>query len=147
MIKKILFLSMLILTSPLKADEIKNCLTEVELLEQKLKECKISYAKNASTADMNNATYASTDCAIRVAHQIFENYYSKTKDESKETLNQLVKAIYKHAHHLQQSSDFAQLNYTGTMYNLMAISTADVMIKDVVKSYIDEIKMECKDKF
>ena len=147
MIKKILFLSMLILAVPVRADEIKNCLNQIETLEKKLKNCKVSYPDNASTADMNNATYNSTECAIEVAHQIFENYYSKTKEESKDILNQLVKSVYTYSHHLQQSSDFARSNYTGTMYNTMALSTADVMIKGIVQSYIDEIKIECKDRF
>ncbi len=143
--KKVFFLCFLLAFQPAYGVDKKACLTDINQLEAELKNCTVSYDDNASTADMNNATYDATDCAIRVMDKVFEKYYSNTLNESKALFNQLVKSVYAYAHHLQQSSDYARVHYLGTMYNTMAISTADKVINDFVQSYLDEIKAQCKD--
>lgn len=38
----------------------------IDKLEQELNNCKVDYGDNASTADMNNATYDAIDCVVGV---------------------------------------------------------------------------------
>ena len=96
----------------------------IDKLERELNNCKVDYGDNASTADMNNATYDAIDCVVGVAHKIFDTYYSSTAKESKERFDKLVTAIYDHSHHLVHESDFAKNVYTGTMYITSAIGCA-----------------------
>ncbi|MBO7244275.1 MAG: hypothetical protein J6V53_03225 [Alphaproteobacteria bacterium] len=126
--------------------QAQECQKDILLLEKKLADCSINYEENASTAEMNNATYKAADCVISVAHQLFEKFYSSTADESKELFNGMVQKIYEHAHHLKRGSDYASKYYTGTMYYTIAIGTAEEMIQTLVKSYLDEVKSECADR-
>lgn len=43
----------------------------IDKLEQELNNCKVDYGDNASTADMNNATYDAIDCVEGVAHNSY----------------------------------------------------------------------------
>jgi len=119
----------------------------IDKLEQELNNCKVDYGDNASTADMNNATYDddAIDCVVGVAHKIFDTYYSSTAKESKERFDKLVTAIYDHSHHLVHESDFTKNVYTGTMYITSAIGYAHSMIREIVKKYIKEVRFECAD--
>lgn len=87
----------------------------IDKLEQELNNCKVDYGDNASTADMNNATYDddAIDCVVGVAHKIFDTYYSSTAKESKERFDKLVTAIYDHSHHLVHESDFTKMYIQG----------------------------------
>ena len=60
-----------------------SCQSHLENLENRLEKCTISYSENASTADMNKATYDAADCAIQIANELFDTYYMTTKEESK----------------------------------------------------------------
>ncbi len=117
----------------------------IDKLEQELNDCKITYGETPSTADMNNAAYNAVKCIVGVAHKIFDRYYATTAQESKDRFDKLVTAVYDHSHHLVHDSDFARETYTGTMYNTIAIGKAYVIMKEIVKDYIKEIRDECDD--
>ena len=118
---------------------------EIDNLEQRVKNCKIDYSKDMSTAGMNNATYRATDCMIDIAHEIFKKYYTKNEKETTETFDNLIKLIYDNSHNIMQGSDMAEYVRRGTMYNTMAISKAHDMINNIVIDYIKEIRFECED--
>ena len=123
-----------------------SCQNHLENLENRLEKCTISYSENASTSDMNKATYDAADCAIQIANELFDTYYMSTKEESKAFFNQLVAKIYEHAHHLKEKSDYAKRYYTGTLYNQIAIGHAEDLIQKLVKSYLKELQFECEDR-
>ena len=122
-----------------------NCEDHLLHLEKELESCEISYQDNASTADMNEASYKAGDCAIQVGNQIFETYYTSTKDESKDLFNKHIQIIYDFSHHLYQGSDFSKKFNNGTMYNTMAITESYFAIKELVKKYLKELKNQCED--
>lgn len=122
----------------------QNCINEVNNFEKKFKACVVDYSNDSSTAGMNNAVYNKTDCQVLVLNEIFDKYYSTTAQESKEQFDSFLKQIYSYAHHLKQQSDYAKKYHTGTMYNSMAISHADEMVKQIVESYLKEIRFECE---
>ena len=125
------------------------CLTEdvekIKVFEQQLADCRVKYSDNISTADMNNVTYESADCAVAVAYEIFERFYVQNNKQSTEIFDALVTLIYQYAHNLKQGSDAAKEMYSGTMYNTEAIIYAESIVHNIVLNYLKEIKMECAD--
>ena len=120
-----------------------NCEDYLAHLEKELESCEISYQENASTADMNEASYKAGDCAIKVGNQIFETYYMTTAEDSKKLFDSHIRQIYAFSHHLYQGSDFSQKFNNGTMYNTMAITESYFAIKELVKKYLKEMKNQC----
>lgn len=142
--KKVLFLSLLVFSTQSFALD-QTCISHIENLEKKLENCTVEYQDNATTSEMNNAVYASADCAQKVAHELFDVYYASTSAQSKELYDALVQQIYMHAHHLNQDSDYAKKYHTGTMYNSIAIAEAEEMVKTLTKGYLKQSKSECQE--
>ena len=142
--KKILCLSVCFLSVQAFALD-HNCIPHIEQLEREFKNCTVEYGDNASTADMNNASYNAAECAINVAHKLMDAYYSNTAEESKKQFDALVRQIYSYSHHLVQESDYASEHHIGTIHNQMAVSNAEELIKELTKSYLVELKSECED--
>ena len=78
----------------------------IDKLEQELNNCKVDYGDNASTADMNNATYDAIDCVVGVAHKIFDTYYSSTAKESKEQFDKLRQSLRRPTEEPRKSRGF-----------------------------------------
>ncbi len=142
--KKILFLSICFLGTPAFALD-HNCIPHIEKLERDFQNCTVEYGDNATTADINNASYNAAECAVNIAHQLIDTYYSNTAEDSKKQFDALVRQIYSYSHHLMQESDYASEHHIGTIYNQIAINKAEELIKDLTKSYIDALKSECED--
>ena len=142
--KKFLLLGLCLLSFSAQALD-KTCLIHIEKLEKELKNCTVQYEDNATTADLNNASYDSADCAINIGHELINTYYTKSKKESLKRFDGFVEQIYDYAHHLNQESDYASQYYTGTIHNSIAISEAEEMIKNLVKRYLKQLKSECED--
>ena len=123
----------------------QGCISHIEKLEDDLQNCTVTYGDNATTSDMNIAVYSAADCAVKIAHQLFYAYYTNNAKESKEMFDNFVRHIYQHSHLITHHSDYAKENYTGTLYNSMAISRAESMIQDLTKSYLMQLKSECQE--
>ena len=123
----------------------QGCISHIEKLEDDLQNCTVTYGDNATTSDMNIAVYSAADCAVKIAHQLFDAYYTTNAKESKEMFDNFVRHIYQHSHLITHHSDYAKENYTGTLYNSMAISRAESMIQDLTKSYLMQLKSECQE--
>lgn len=102
-------------------------------------------ADATSTADMNEAYYNFGDCSIAVANKLFDRNYKKYNAEVKKNFDTLVTAYYACAHDMYEHSDFASIR-DGTIYNTMAITSATLWIKDMVKEYLHKARIECDDK-
>ena len=94
---------------------------------------------------MNEAYYKVGDCSIVVANKLFEKNYKKYNDKVKNNFDTLVKAYYACAHDIVQHSDYGSVR-GGTMYNTEAIATASFWIRDLVKEYLYQARIECDDK-
>ena len=94
---------------------------------------------------MNEAYYKVGDCSIAVANKLFEKNYKKYNDKVKNNFDTLVKAYYACAHDIVQHSDYGSVR-GGTMYNTEAIATASFWIRDLVKKYLYQARIECDDK-
>ena len=114
-------------------------------LEEELANCKVQMPDAPSTADMNEAYYKVGDCSIAVANKLFDRNYKKYNDKVKKNFDTLVKAYYACAHDVVQHSDYSSAR-GGTMYNTEAIATASFWIKDLVKEYLYQARIECDDK-
>ena len=155
--KKVLFLIMCLCVVQVQAATQVNSVNEnhcigkraevIQEIERDFDNCnkirRLDIAK--SNAEMDNIYYDATECLQAVAHKIFERYYTKTEEESKENFDDLVKSIYKYNHNLFQKSDIGLEFYRAAIYNTQAISGAYVMVKEIVKEYITEIKQECEE--
>ena len=129
--------------------EAEKCSGEEDVfirgLEEELANCKIQMPDDPSTADMNETYYKVGDCCIAVANKLFDRNYKKYNEQVKQDFDTLVKAFYANAHDMVQHSDFGLLR-GGTMYNTEAIATGAFWIRDVVKEYLYQARMECDDK-
>ena len=114
-------------------------------LEEELANCKIQMDDAPSTADMNEAYYKFGDCSIAVANKLFDQNYKKYNAEVKKNFDALVTAYYACAHDMYEDSDFASIR-GGTMYNTMAVTSATFWIRDMVKEYLHQARIECDDK-
>lgn len=114
-------------------------------LEEELANCKVQMPDLPSTADMNEAYYKVGDCSIAVANKLFEKNYKRYNDKVKKNFDTLVKAYYACAHDIVQHSDYGSVR-GGTMYNTEAIATASFWIRDTVKEYLYQARIECDDK-
>ena len=119
--------------------------TFLQGLEEELANCKIQMPDAPSTADMNEAYYKVGDCSIAVANKLFEKNYKKYNDKVKKNFDTLVKAYYACAHDMYEYSDYGS-ERGGTMYNTEAIATASFWIRDLVKKYLYQARIECDDK-
>lgn len=130
-------------------DEQEKCSGEEDIflrsLEEELANCKVQMDDAPSTADMNETYYKVGDCSIVVANKLFDRNYKKYKDKVKKNFDTLVKAYYACAHDIVQYSDFSSLG-SGTAANTEAIATASFWIKDMVKEYLHQARIECDDK-
>ena len=114
-------------------------------LEEELANCKVQMPDVPSTTDMNEAYYKVGDCSIAVANKLFEKNYKKYNDKVKRNFDTLVKAYYACAHDMYEYSDFVSLG-SGTSANTEAIATASFWIRDLVKKYLYQARIECDDK-
>ena len=96
-------------------------------LEEELANCKVQMPDVPST------------------NKLFEKNYKKYNDKVKRNFDTLVKAYYACAHDIVQHSDYGSVR-GGTMYNTEAIATASFWIRDVVKKYLYQARIECDDK-
>ena len=117
----------------------------LQSLEEELANCKIQMSDAPSTAEMNEAYYKFGDCSIAVANKLFEKNYKKYNDKVKKNFDTLVKAYYACAHDMYEYSDYGS-ERGGTMYNTEAIATASFWIRDLVKKYLYQARIECDDK-
>ena len=117
----------------------------LQSLEEELANCKVQMPDLPSTADMNEAYYKVGDCSIAVANKLFEKNYKKYNDKVKTNFDTLVKAYYACAHDMVEHSDYGSAR-GGTMYNTQAIATASFWIRDTVKEYLHQARIECDDK-
>ena len=101
-------------------------------LEEELANCKVQMPDVPSTTDMNEAYYQVGDCSIAVANKLFERNYQKYNDKVKKNFDTLVKAYYACAHDIVQHTE--------------AIATASFWIRDLVKKYLYQARIECDDK-
>lgn len=141
--KKILFLSVCFFCSGAGALD-HNCIPHIEQLERDFQNCTVAYGDDATTADMNNASYNAADCAVEIAHKLMDTYYASTAETTKKEFDALVRQIYSYSHNLIQESDYAREHHIGSIHNSMAINKAEELIKALTKSYIDELKEECQ---
>ena len=114
-------------------------------LEEELANCKVRMPDVPSTTDMNEAYYRVGDCSIAVVNKLFEKNYKKYNDKVKKNFDTLVKAYYACAHDITEYSDFASSG-SGTIANTEAIATASFWIRDTVKEYLYQARIECDDK-
>ena len=114
-------------------------------LEDEVGNCIVQMPDLTSTADMNEAYYKVGDCSIAVANKLFEKNYKKYNDKVKTNFDTLVKAYYACAHDMVEHSDYGSAR-GGTMYNTQAIATASFWIRDTVKEYLHQARIECDDK-
>lgn len=129
--------------------EAEKCSGEEDVfirgLEEELANCKIQMPDDPSTADMNETYYKVGDCSIAVANKLFDRNYKKYNEQVKQDFDALVKAFYANAHDMVEYSDYASAR-GGTMYNTIAIGRAVHWIRDVVKEYLYQARVECDDK-
>ena len=130
-------------------EEQEKCSGEEDVflqsLEEELANCKVQMPDVPSTADMNEAYYKVGDCSIAVANKLFDRNYKKYNDQVKKNFDTLVKAYYACAHDMYEYSDYGSAR-GGTMYNTMAITRATFWIRDMVKEYLHQARIECDDK-
>lgn len=115
----------------------------IKRLEDELAGCVVVMPEAPSTAEMQEAYYKASDCAVNVAHKIFDRYYVKHNKEVKKDFSRLTEAFYACSHDISQKSDFADKHNTGTLYNIEAVSGGGMYIKNFVKNYIRELWLEC----
>ncbi len=114
-------------------------------LEEELANCKVRMPNIPSTTDMNEAYYKVADCSIAVANKLFDRNYKKYNDQAKKNFDTLAKAYYACAHDIYEYSDFASWG-SGTLANTEAIATGSFWIRDTVKEYLHQARIECDDK-
>ena len=115
-------------------------------LEQNLNNCKIDYGQQWQTAEMLNAYHKAEDCVKSVADEIFDLYYVRDNQKSKENFDKYVSAIRALSASLAFGSDWAKENHLAEVYTLEAEGDVYLMLKDMVKSYLDKLRNECEDR-
>jgi hypothetical protein len=120
----------------------------INQLEQKLNKCTIDYSnKEWRTSEILNAYSNAIDCTKLVAYELFDKYYMHYNKEVKENFDDYVRVVKDINDNLVHRSDWGRVNQLSESYVLQSIGGTYAMTKNIVKEYIDEIRMECVDMY
>ena len=118
----------------------------IDNLEQEFNDCAVvDYGKDEwQTSEMLKAYDRSIDCMQKVAHHLFDKYYTHYNASVKKNFDNYVSAATDISFDINQRSDMGRSIRLAEVYVLEAAGRTHVMVKNLVKDYIKEIKITSK---
>lgn len=110
----------------------------IDKLEQELNDCAVvDYGKDEwQTSEMLKAYDRSIDCMQKVAHHIFDKYYTHYNASVKKNFDNYVSAATDISFDINQRSDMGRSIRLAEVYVLEAAGRTHFMVKNLVGEYI-----------
>lgn len=112
-------------------------------IENNFQYCLLDFPKDSNNELMINITQDKIKCLQHVADDIFNAFYSSTREDKHYQFEKFIEAVQEQSYNLEIGSDLSKHWHTSSFYELGYINHAYVMIHNVVKDYISYMKQEC----